>query len=421
MPNFRFSNFSSHYRASTGTVQLMEDLGRAAQATGPVYAMGGGNPAHIPEAQRLFQRALQAIITDDAQFAAMVGEYDAPKGNVAFCDKLAQTLRGRFGWDIGADNIAVTNGSQSSFGLLFNAFAGRFPDGDFRRILLPLTPEYVGYADVGLADAPIFDGHKPDIALIDERFFKYRVDFNDLQIDDRYGAVCVSRPTNPTGNVITDDELQQLALACEQAGLPFIIDGAYGLPFPNMVFTQASPVWNDNIILCLSLSKLGLPGLRTGIVVATPEVIRLIRNANAINHLAPGRVGPTLAHRLLEDNSLMYLCDQVVKPFYEQKRQHALAVIDHCMADIPVRIHQPEGALFLWLWFEDLQVTSHQLYEALVAVGVFVIPGEHFFPGVSDTSWRHRYECIRINYAGPDATIEQGIALVAQVVRRYLP
>lgn len=421
MPNFLFSNFSQHYQQNTGTVQLMEDLGRAANMPGPVYAMGGGNPARIPEAQRLFQATLNTIIQDDAQFAAMVGEYDAPQGNYAFCHALASNLRDRFGWDIGPDNIAITNGSQSSFGLLFNAFAGQFPDGRFRKVLLPLTPEYVGYADVGLAEASIFDGHKPDIELLDERFFKYRVNFSDLVVDERFGAVCVSRPTNPTGNVITDDELAHLANACESAGIPFIIDGAYGLPFPNMVFTQVNPLWNDNIVLCLSLSKLGLPGLRTGIVVAAPEVIRLVRNANAINHLAPGRVGPTLAHRLLEDNMLMHLCDKVVKPFYERKLKHALDVIDHCTADIPVRIHKPEGALFLWLWFEGLQITSYELYQALVDTGVFVIPGEHFFPGVNDNNWRHRYECIRVNYAGPDATIEQGLALLAQVVRQYLP
>lgn len=38
--------------------------------------------------------------------------------------------------------------------------------------------------------------------------FKYHVDFEHLTIGDDIGAICVSRPTNPTGNVITDDEVK---------------------------------------------------------------------------------------------------------------------------------------------------------------------------------------------------------------------
>jgi valine--pyruvate aminotransferase len=59
-----------------------------------------------------------------------------------------------------------------------------------------------------------------------------------------------------------------------------------------MIYTEATPFWDDNTILCLSLSKFGLPGVRTGIVVGPPEVTKLISNANAINGLAPARTGP---------------------------------------------------------------------------------------------------------------------------------
>ncbi|MDI5434805.1 hypothetical protein MJM45_29760, partial [Salmonella enterica subsp. enterica serovar Kentucky] len=37
--------------------------------------------------------------------------------------------------------------------------------------------------------------------------FKYHVDFEHLHIGEETGMICVSRPTNPTGNVITDEEL----------------------------------------------------------------------------------------------------------------------------------------------------------------------------------------------------------------------
>ncbi len=47
--------------------------------------------------------------------------------------------------------------------------------------------------------------------------------------------ICVSRPTNPTGNVITDEELLKLD-ALNQHGIPLVIDNAYGVPFPGIIF-----------------------------------------------------------------------------------------------------------------------------------------------------------------------------------------
>lgn len=412
-----FSNFANRYRQSSGTVQLMEDLGKATAADGPICQLGGGNPAHIPEVEAMLRDAMADLAGDAQGFGRMVGEYDSPGGNLAFREALAGLLHDSLGWAVSHENIAVTNGSQSSFGLLFNSFAGPFADGRHRQILLPLTPEYVGYFDVGLAEQPIFTGRRPEIELLPNRQFKYRVDFDGLDLGDQYGAVCVSRPTNPTGNVITDGEMAQLREACSKADIPLIVDGAYGLPFPGMIFTEATPFWDDNTILLLSLSKLGLPGIRTGIVVAHPEVITLIRNHNAINSLAPSRFGPTLLTPLLQGKQLQAVCEGLVRPFYQRKRDHALAVIEHAMADLPLRVHKPEGALFLWLWFEGLPITAHQLYQELMGQGVFVLPGHHFYPTKIE-GWRHQQECIRVNYAAPDEAVTEGLQIIARVARQ---
>lgn len=414
----KFSSYAHKFDSDSSTVQLMQDLGHADEARkhGPVYMLGGGNPAHIPEIETVFQQALMALVSDSQAFGKMVGEYDAPQGNKGFCDALAALLSDNFGWALTAENIAVTNGSQSSFGLLFNALGGPHEDGTFKKILLPLLPEYVGYSDVGLYDEPLFEGKLPTIDKLENGFFKYRLDLEHLQIDNRYGAVCVSRPTNPTGNVITDDELQALAVRCERAGVPLIIDGAYGLPFPGIVFGEATPLWNENIILCLSLSKLGLPGLRTGIVVGHPKLIELIRNANAINSLAPGRVGPQLAERLLNGGQMLDLCKTTITPHYRSAMEFAVSRVKETMQDIPVWIHQPEGALFIWLWFEGLPIKSSELYKKLVERGVYVIAGEHFYPGLEEEC-QHRYECIRVNYAAGSAVVAEGIEIIADTVR----
>lgn len=398
----------------------MEDLEVARQFEGPVSMLGGGNPAHIDAVEQRFREQMQHIANDQTTFARMVGDYDAPKGNSRFITLLADMLNRQFDWGLTPDNIAITNGSQSSFGLIFNLLAGDFPDGNFRPVLLPITPEYVGYADVGIASQPLFEGHRPTIERLPDQMFKYRIDLSSLHIDKRYGAVCVSRPTNPTGNVITDAELDSLSKRCEQHRVPLIIDGAYGLPFPGILFKAAKPRWNTNTVLCLSLSKLGLAGLRTGIVIADTPLIELIRNGNAINALAPSRVGPELIAPLLPNDELLTLCRDHIRPFYETRSAWAIDRVKHHLGHLPIRIHQSEGAIFLWIWFEDLPVTSDTLYRSLAQQGVFVLSGHHFFPGLQD-DWRHRHQCIRINFAAPESSLERGLGIIAQTVAALYP
>ena len=53
-------------------------------------------------------------------------------------------------------------------------------------------------------------------------------------------------------------------------------------------FTDAQPHWNENTILALSLSKMGMNGIRTGIVVAREDIIRAYSTANGIINFMGG-------------------------------------------------------------------------------------------------------------------------------------
>ena len=150
----------------------------------------------------------------------------------------------------------------------------------------------------------IFTANKPVIEKLDSLMFKYRVDFDHLDIERDIGAVCVSRPTNPTGNVVTDNELKKLGRLTAETGVPLIVDGAYGLPFPNMLFTGATPHWNENTILALSLSKLGMPGIRTGIIVAREDIIEAYAGANGIINLACGNMGPAIVQEMFRSGEI---------------------------------------------------------------------------------------------------------------------
>ena len=433
----KFSKFGQKFTQPTGISQLMDDLGDALKSDKPVNMLGGGNPARIEAVNELFLETYQALGNDgsfrediNSTATSSMANYSNPQGDAAFIDALVGFFNRHYDWNLTSENIALTNGSQNAFFYLFNLFGGAFTDEQNesvdKSILLPLTPEYIGYSDVHV-EGQHFTAVLPHIDEVthddEEGFFKYRVDFDALENlpalkEGRIGAICCSRPTNPTGNVLTDEEMAHLAEIAKRYDVPLIIDNAYGMPFPNIIYSDVTLNWDDNTILCFSLSKIGLPGVRTGIIVAAPEVIEAVSAMNAVVNLSPTRFGASIATPLVENNAIKDLSDNDIKPFYQQQAKTAVTLLKKELGDYPLVIHKPEGAIFLWLWFKDLPITTLELYETLKEKGTLIVPSEYFFPGVDVSDYQHAHECIRMSIAADEDTLAKGIAVIGEVVRK---
>ncbi|MEM7145949.1 MAG: valine--pyruvate transaminase [Verrucomicrobiota bacterium] len=416
--NLPLSRVGEKLSGHSGIVELMDDLGQAMGGpdAGSLHMMGGGTPAHIPAIQKVWRERLAEIIADPAGCDRMLTNYDGPAGNPDFLKAVATCLHDTYGWDIGPENVAVTTGGQTAFFCLFTLLAGSSTENKLRRILLPLVPEYIGYADQGL-EPDMFVSHRPLIEVPDHHEFKYRIDFDQLQVTPDIAAICVSRPTNPSGNVLTDAEITHLRDLAHNHEIPLIIDNAYGAPFPNAVFTKIHPVWDPGIILTFSLSKIGLPGTRTGIVVAREDIIRKLASMTSIVGLANNNIGQTITRPLLESGKLIEMSNDIINPFYLEKSEQAHAIVREEFADhFPYSVHKSEGAFFLWLWFPELPITSRELYEHLKKRGLLIIPGEYFFYGL-DEPWDHTTQCIRITYSQSEETVREGIRILADELR----
>jgi valine--pyruvate aminotransferase len=411
----KVSRFGQKIKRRSGISQLMVDMGEGLAAGKDVLMLGGGNPAHIPEVDEVFRQRMGELLAKKGVFERAVGNYDPPQGNKEFIEAISGLLRSECGWNIGPANVALTTGSQSAFFILFNIFAGRFEDGSTKKIMLPLAPEYIGYGDVGFAD-DLFVATRPDIEHIDEHIFKYHVDFDRLRADDDIGAICVSRPTNPTANVLTDAEIAKLNTIALAKDIPLIIDNAYGPPFPNIIFTEARSAWNENIVVCMSLSKFGLPATRTGIVVARQEIIEMVSEMNAVMSLGTGSIGAAIGTELVQSGELIRLSKEVIKPYYEKKAKTALEQLYELLDGVDFHIHKPEGAFFLWLWLPGLKITGVELYRRLKKRGVVIVPGHYFFPGLEE-DWEHKQQCVRISYAREDSVVRTGLKIIAEEIK----
>lgn len=414
-----FSAGGARLAGRSGILDLMDDLGRALTLDPGMRMLGGGNPAHIPEMDAVWRRRLEEILSDGDEAERMLGNYDPPRGNPRFLEALAGCLRRAFGWELTPENLAVTPGGQSAFFFLFNLLAGEMPDGSRRRILLPLVPEYIGYANQGLS-AEHFLACRPRVEELPDHEFKYRVDFDavgEALAAGNIGAICVSRPTNPTGNVLTNDEIARLSALAKGACVPLIIDNAYGLPFPGAIYTDAGPVWEEHVILTMSLSKIGLPGTRTGVVVARPEIAAAVAAMVSVAGLANANTGQRIVLPLLENDELLRLARAVIRPFYEERAREAAGWLREAFGDDPGwATHRCEGSFFFWLRLQGLPVTSRELYQRLKRRRVLVVPGEDFFFGLSG-DWPHRHECLRLNFSGPPSAVREAFHIIADEAR----
>ena len=408
-----FSGFGKKFTQYSGIYQLMQDLDAALNQNPEILFLGGGNPAAIEPARAHFQREFESIAKSQEKFHKLVGVYDNPRGNSDFLDDLATYLSKALNSKITRHNIALTNGSQNSFFLLFNLLAGQ---DIAKKILLPLLPEYIGYNDVGLSDN-LFLGIPGQIDIIEENRFKYKLDYGRLEKNSNLGLMCISRPSNPTSNVVSEEEIATLQAYSITNKTPLLIDAAYGFPFPNVQFVDSALTFSENTIISLSLSKLGLPGVRTGIIVAHERITKAIEKINAIMNLAVGSLGPNLIHALLKDSAISKICNEHIQPFYRQKSNDACAYLGEQLKDIKQHhIHANEGAFFLWLWLKNLPITSVQLYERLKQRNIVVVTGDYFFAGA--TKEKHHSECLRISFAQPKAIVKKGIEIIADEVKK---
>ena len=412
-----FSDIGQRLGGPSGIQELMDDCGEALTTHPDMRMLGGGQPAAIPQVQQLWRDRVREML-DDSSIDRTLLNYDPPGGNPLFRETAAAFLKRECGWDVTRENIAVMPSSQSAFFLLFNLLAGQTGTTK-RRILFPLLPEYIGYANQALTEGQ-FTACEPRIVETGPHEIKYHVDFDRLRLSPDIAAMCVSCPTNPTGNVLTQNEFDSLHALCAAQGIPLIIDNAYGHPFPGVIHNGFQPKWQPGMIFSVSMSKVGLPGVRTAFIVADPAIVKALSNMNAIVSLANGNMGQAILTPLLQDDRLIQIGRDVIRPFYRERSDAAKQILTTALGErVPWALHKQEGAFFLWLWIKGLPIPAAELYRRLKARNVLVIPGHYFSYGLKKP-WQHPHECLRLTYSQPEHIVREGLEIIAdEIVKAF--
>lgn len=193
-------------------------------------------------------------------------------------------------WYPGAsgDHVTLTNGgSEANFLTLWALLR----PGDR---LAFMVPNYMQGWGLGSS----FGGASDRVRLrLDDG--RWRLDLDQLHgaVTKRTRAIMVCNPNNPTGHVLTEDEMDEVVRAADRVGAWIVADEIYR--GAELDTDQASPTfWGryDKVIVTSGLSKaFGMPGLRVGWAVAPPKMIRRIWERHDYTTLTPSAVSDRLA------------------------------------------------------------------------------------------------------------------------------
>ncbi len=388
-------------------------------------------PPNLPELAARAQRVQPFIVMDVMSAAARleragrdivhmeVGQPSAPTpasirdaaaralahGRIGYTEALGiRSLRERIarhyaeseGVAVSPERIVVTTGSSGGFLLAFLACfrpgarvaitAPGYPA--YRNILLALGLEPVAI-EIGAATA-----HVLTAAQIQAAHAQAPLD-----------GVLVMSPSNPTGVVMGEGALREVAMCCRQLGLWFISDEIYhGLTYDQPAVTALKV--DDDAIIVNSLSKYYcMTGWRVGWLVVPERMVRTVERLQQNLSISVPYLSQVAAEAAFDARAEC----EAIKAGYAKNR----AFLMQALPGIGLGRFSPvDGAFYVYL--DVSQHTNDSMdfcRRALEEAGVAITPGLDFDEG-------RGHATARLSFAGSLTECEQAVARLGRWLQR---
>jgi len=364
----------------------------------PVIGFGAGEP-DFPTPDYIVQAAREAC--GEARWH----RYTPAGGLPALKEAIAEKTLRDSGWQIGADQVLVTNGGKQA---LYNAFAALLDPGD--EAILP-APYWTTYPEsIALA------GGTPVIVQTDETT-GYRASVEQLEAarTDKTKVLVFVSPSNPTGAVYSPAEVEAIGRWALEHGLWVVTDEIYEhLVYGNAQFSSMPvlvPELSDQCVVVNGVAKTyAMTGWRVGWMAGPKDIVKAATNLQSHATSNVANVSQVAALAAVSGN-----LDAVeeMKVAFDRRR---LLIVDMLDAIPGVQCPMPEGAFYAYpsvkgVLGKTIRGTTPQTSTELAALildeaEVAVVPGEAFgTPGY-----------LRLSYATSDENITEGITRLAALL-----
>ena len=293
----------------------------------------------------------------------------------------------------------VTNGGSEAN---YVAFWGLLEKDDRAAIMIP------NYLQTrGLARA--YAGHADPFRLVergDGGGRRWALDIESLErsVTRRTKLILVTHPNNPTGAVLTGEEMEAIVRAARRASAWIVSDEVYR--GAELSGTTTPTFWGlyDKVLVTAGLSKaFGLPGLRTGWIVGPPKTIARLCSYHDYLTLTPTYLSNRFAEIVMEPKRRETILERTRAVIRRNLPRLERWIRTH--DDIFRFIPPLAGAIALLRY--DLPISSVALFDRLRRErSVLITPGAHFGIG--------RY--IRIGYGDDVAHLEAGLRRIDETI-----
>ncbi len=295
------------------------------------------------------------------------------------------------------DEILITNGLAEA---VFDTLSAILEPGD--EIFVP-DPVWMNYYNI-----PQVLGAKPvPFALTEERDFQ--PDFSELaaKITPKTKAIIIVSPGNPTGSVLNQKSLTQLAAFAKENDLIVVSDEIYErIIYDGKKYTSIASLseMKERTITLNGFSKTySMTGWRLGYLAGPKSLVKQIAKLH--------QVVTTCAASFVQEAGVCALRDesgevQAMVEEYERRRNYLVQEIN----GIPgLSCRTPDGAFYLWINIKALGITDEKFAELLLhQAHVAVVPGSVF--GTKGKGY------IRVSYASSLAELKEAVKRLKKLI-----
>jgi N-succinyldiaminopimelate aminotransferase len=339
---------------------VFEEMSGLARETGAIN-LGQGFPDD-PGPEAIRAKAAEAVLNGSNQYPPMVG---LPQLRQAVAAHYAATQGLALDW---ATEITITSGATEA---LAAAFFGLIEPGDE---VIALEPYYDSYA----ACVAMAGGTRVPVTLR-PRGDRFVLDLDELRaaVTDRTRMILLNTPHNPTGTVLTRDELSAIAELAVDRDLLVVTDEVYEhLVFDGThVLLAAFPGMRERTVTISSAGKtFSFTGWKVGWVTASSDLVNAVRTAKQfLTYVSAGPFQYAVAEALrLPDAYFTELTADL-----RAKRD----LLSSGLAEAGLTVYRPAGTYFVTTDIRPLGVTDGFDFCRTLPTrcGVVAIPNAVFY------------------------------------------
>jgi aspartate/methionine/tyrosine aminotransferase len=292
-------------------------------------------------------------------------------------------------------NVVVTSGTAEAN---FLSVLNLVEPGDEAVVMFP------NYMQIGGLARSLGANVKPLLLREEEG---WRPDLDDLAraVTDKTRLIALCNPNNPTGAVVSDDDMRAICKVAGKVGAWILSDEVY--QGAELGGEPASTLWGwyDRLLVTCGLSKAyGLPGLRIGWIVGPPDRIEALWSYKDYTTIAPSALSEKLARVALEPQSRHKILERtrrIVKSQWPLLSQWVEQYPD-LFAVVP-----PRAGAIAYLHCRSRDVSSLALMQRLRdEKSVLVVPAEHF-------GMEHH---VRIGFGYDPEILKDGLKLFSELM-----